>query len=459
MNIEIRSPFRIKKATTPEPVEAKNAEIFYPVQFSSTDISTIAEWFTQRTGQIETTTPMGQQTAYNNCEIVQSIIDRKASYMTTGKLKCEDQNDKEVTNASSKAVIKLLNNPNPIQSWREFISMITVYTNTYGYCPIYKVMPVNRNYGLPAAIWAIEPTQWTFTLTGKQYNQTRLQDIVASVSFTNYAGDMLKLEGEQLNDIIIINGRTPRTKTVPLIAQSPLYALKDVINNFQIGLNVYGTLLKQSILGIIANKAKDNNAGVIPLPKAEKDDINSKLATRYGIIEGRQNYIITNRDLAFQSMLTNVGNLQIPEMLRQSVDEACNKLNFQKELLSNEGVTYENKRSAEIMQYQNDIVPFAEYVAQYLTVFLQLEGFAIEICYDHLPFLQVDQKTRSETIQKVSTAYQMLFNRGGCTLNEWREELELEPLPAGIGDKTILEFTPEQIAKLGKDSPTPITTP
>ena len=105
----------------------------------------------------------------------------------------------------------------------------------------------------------------------------------------------------------------------------------------------------------------------------------------YGLVDGKNQFIVTNANLLFQSMLTNVGNLNIPAQLTLSVNSICDKLGFSPELMAEKVGTYENKKAAEIGHYQNETIPTAAEMAR---MFTEIIGRNVSFSYKHVAVLQ-----------------------------------------------------------------------
>lgn len=411
-----------------------NPDFFIP--FGTTpDSSTLKTLLSIFGGQslekFDCTTITGQQKAYDKVEIVQTIIDRKGDYLTRGKLKYYS-GDKEVeTGADYKALQKLMNNPNPMQSGDEFDKMVNAYTSIFGFCLFYRVYPTNRNTGIPSAVWCVNPLTLKYELTGKLYNQSELKNIVKYVEFSAYNGfETIRLEGDQLNDLWMFNYGGINKDNL-FTAQSPLFSLSDQCSLFAVGVNAYGQLIKRSILGLVTNRTKDGAAGWMPMSDDDKKDVQEKL-NRYGLIESRDQIIISDKDLFYQSMLSNVGNLQIPEALKIAVSSFCNRLNFQIELLSQREGTYENKNAAEKAQYQNQVIPFANSYYNQLSQFLNPSGTVVVLReYDDLPIFQENEKEKAEVNAINIETFGKLFREGMITKNQYLQSIGEMPVDGG----------------------------
>ena len=395
-----------------------------PVSFSSTGMpADLLQMFGQSTTQIDTKTKQGQQNAYDFCPIIGTCIDRRADFVQSGVLKIVDKDLNEVTNSQAAQYLKLLNQPNPLMDADEFERVVSVYYDTFGFCPIFEAYPAQRvGSGLPSALWPVNPLYFNVTLSGKLYGQSTLGGIVSGVEFSNPGGGMTKLVGEeQLNQLWIFNGKTINSANL-YTAQSPLYSLTDAINLFQVSVNVYGQLVEQSILGILSNKSRDA-AGSPLLDPDTKTSMQDLLTNNYGLTKYRNKYYLTGQAIFFQSLLTNVGNLQIPEGLKQATAIICDRIGIQVELLALKEGTYENKKSAEIAQYTNQTIPYCQKFAKALTSMLAMSGMQVYYDFEEISVLQKDKKAEADRAQILVNMANTMITNGTLSIKSARQFL------------------------------------
>ncbi|HPB85539.1 MAG TPA: hypothetical protein PLR63_07110, partial [Paludibacteraceae bacterium] len=137
-----------------------------------------------------------------------------------------------------------------------------------------------------------------------------------------------------------------------------------------------------------------------------------------------------------QSMLTNVGNLNIPAQLTLSVNSICDKLGFSPELMAEKVGTYENKKAAEIGHYQNETIPTAAEMAR---MFSEITGRKVSFSYKHVAVLQEAEERQINALNNSIAAYGKLFSDGLITQNEYL--LAIGQQPRDGGDKYITEIS------------------
>lgn len=379
--------------------------------------------------KINTKTKQGQQKAYEDCSAIQSVIDKRAQYFANGRIMIDGKpiEDYKTTDPA----IKLMTAPNPLQTIGEFINEVNVIRDTFGYCPVFKVMAVGSK--LPVMLWAVNPLDFDYTTTKKRFYQSTLQGIIESISLTNPEGENVRLTGQDVNLVYLLKGRNP-SRQYPYTGQSPIYSLSDAVSNFNTGLNVYGKLVRQSISGIIGNRSTGEENAIVG--DEERGRVQKHLDENYGLIEGKNQFIVTNANLLFQSMLTNVGNLNIPAQLTLSVNAICDKLGFSPELMAEKVGTYENKKAAEIGHYQNETIPTAAEMAR---MFTEIIGRNVSFNYKHVAVLQEAEERQVDALNKSIAAYSKLFSDGLITQNEYL--LAIGQQPREGGDKYITEIS------------------
>ncbi len=374
MAFEFSVKIGANKANTPTIIGAKSQQIS---TFEANQIlKGLFSWGSDY--KINTKTKQGQQKAYEDCSAVQSVIDKRAQYFANGRIMIDGKpiEDHKTTDPA----VKLMTAPNPLQTIGEFINEVNVIRDTFGYCPVFKVYASGSK--LPSMLWAVNPLDFDYTTTKKRWYQSTLHGIIESISLKNHEGESVQLRGEQVNLVYMLKGRNP-SRQYPYTGQSPIHSLSDAVSNFNTGLNVYGKLVRQSISGIIGNRSTGVENAIVGAEEQER--VQKHLDENYGLIEGKNQFIVTNANLLFQSMLTNVGNLNIPAQVTLSVNAICDKLGFSPELMAEKVGTYENKKAAEIGHYQNETIPTAAEMAR---MFTEIIGRDVSFSYKHVAVLQ-----------------------------------------------------------------------
>lgn len=412
MALLIRSPFKIQRKENIPIIPNSTTSGKIGTFTSLTDMQNLLSLFGKGDRfNIDCTTKTGQQASYDLCPLVQTIVEKRSQYMANGKYMI---NGKPIENVpGTNPIKKIILAPNPLQSIGEFQNQVNIYRDVFGYCPIYIHYPANRNTGTPIALWAINPLYFSYTKTNKIINQNSISGIVQSFNFRiTPDSSEVTLTGDQLNQIYILKGRTS-SKTDAVLMQSPLYGCSDLVNNFNAATNVYGNLIKQSILGIISNRSTGMENVINSAD--EKENIQSELLRRYGLTTGKDNVIVSNSNLFFQSLMTNVGNLQIPQAMTKSLDSLCDKLGFATELLAEKQGTYENKKAAEIGQYQNETIPDS---LEYCRALSSILGAEIMLDFSHVAVLQEAKAKMITGFSTLVTSLTAAITGGLITLDD-----------------------------------------
>lgn len=112
--------------------------------------------------------------------------------------------------------------------------------------------------------------------------------------------------------------------------------------------------------------------------------------------------------------------------------------------------TFSNQDSAEKSVYTSVIIPSAKRFCEALTQFLGLErkGLYLDCDFSDVACLQAGLKEQEEVKKLVNERCLSQFNNGLISINDWRSQIHEDALEGEIFDKTKLEMTPEEIARV-----------
>lgn len=110
-----------------------------------------------------------------------------------------------------------------------------------------------------------------------------------------------------------------------------------------------------------------------------------------------------------------MGNLQLGEAIKLSVNAICDKIGFSPELLAEKVGTYENKEAAEIGHYQNETIPTAD---EFARMFTEILHQPVSFDYSHVAVLQKVRATKITTFSQLIDACDKAIAGGYMTLEE-----------------------------------------
>lgn len=368
----------------------------------------------------DTTTIQGQIASYNFCPPVTSIINRKTKAFLNGYWWFEDKDGNESKSTELNDLKKLMESPNPLQSWRALISQAKIYEQIFGECFIYALRPVGMKK--VSQLWVIP--NWI----GKfEYSQYYGQAPLFS-GFDKFVLETTSGKSElPVSDILHVKDISANSLN-QLSGQSRLVSLQDPISNIIAAYESRNVLItRRGAIGILSNDSKDAT-GILPLKPDEKQELQDEFS-RYGITKDKFQAIITNANLKWQSMTFPTKDLLLFEEVEDDTRQIADNLDYPMYLLGfKNGSTFNNVNEAKKGLYQDAIIPESEIWAESFTRFFGLQNAKFSISYDHLEVFKKGEKERAETIEAINRAFEIAYRNQIVTREEWRSELEYDPV-------------------------------
>lgn len=363
--------------------------------------------------------------AYQNCAPVAAIINRKAQSMINGKTWILNTLGREAKTPDALKLLKLFNNPNPIQSGKQFEAQTYIYTLLFGFCIILPVRPFGFEPIDTKSLWNI-PASWIdYQATEEIFSRTggvALQKLV--ISFNG------KRSVFNVSDLLIIRDFSPSFGTLTF-PESRLKAMALPINNIIGAFESRNVLINyRGALGILTADPGKGAYNPIPVDVKAKKELQDDFR-RYGLKNRQWKFIITTASLKWQQMGFATKDLMLMEEVQESTKSLCDGLNFPPHLLGLIDPTFNNQATAEKGLYQNATIPDAENINQQWNTFFKTEELNLKIDKDfnHIPALQEDKESSSRARYVGDHAYLVEFNNNLITLNRWRELLGEDTIP------------------------------
>jgi len=371
-----------------------------------------------------------ENTAYyiQNCPPLAYIINRKAMAFINGKIEViNPNNDNYLKGEYGREWVKLLKNPNPLQTGRQFMLQLYSYIEAYNWCFVLPEQPAGfKDFSRISKLWIIPPSHVCITLNANYNTADSFEDQIEEITF-EYNGTRTKLEKSSLFlfkgvGLCIDNLTFPDSKLLPL-----KYPINNIIKNYE----ARGTIAeKKGAIGILSNTAKDN-VSVIPMDEADKIALQADYK-RYGFNKDQWQLIITNASLQYQSMTMPIRDMMLLEMETADVVTISNAFGYPYELLGSEkGTTFSNLNEAKKSFYQDSILPEADNIIEQFNILIRSEENKVKIALDYtwLPIFQEDEKLKAEVRKAQGEAVIQEFNNNIITWNEMRKGLFLDTKP------------------------------
>ena len=328
---------------------------------------------------------------------LRAVINKRAGMIASGKPYLVNEKDEIVTNHWFN---KILENPNPTQSWADVIFSIGVndglYSNSFIYAP-------KRSFDIITLFLPLPSDRVEIVTTGKKLKQIETEGLIQKYIFHYDDGDKEDLE---VKDVVYITSPDGMNIIKPV---SRLDALKYPLSNIRASYNKRNVLLENiGAIGILSAKNSDIG-GAIPLTPEERKEIQADWYRR-----SKDELIITEADVSWSPMSFPTKDLMLFEELDADKIALIDAYGLNIYLFSQDkGATFTNVKEGVKMAYTDTIIPETCKIYDSITeqIGLDKEGLRLVADFTHVAALQVDAmaaatalKTRAEALEKIGAS-------------------------------------------------------
>jgi hypothetical protein len=398
---------------------------------------------------------------YRENPVLSAVINRKAEYASNAIIKVRNVKNGEIFTDKEylenknidpivRNMFKLKNNPNPLQSTKEFLALRSIFKDVFGNGYIYANSANSRiTIKDVAFMWHVWPQWMKPELTGKYFDQLNESDIIKLWKWEQ--GTFKK----EFNVDEILHRKEPNIRLIEnsdlVLGESRQISIAWALSNIKIAYESRNVIAKhRGMNAIISSDMKDGFAGSMPMSDTEKEEVQEDLKERYGFLHNQHRWMVTrqnvkvtpiDQDVRKLGLLNEIASDAMIVAERYGVPETLIKL-YQK------GATFENQDTAERRMYQNTTIPEETDFWNDINVWLKCREFGYEylVCFDHIPVLQEDMKQKSDTNKIISAQYKEMFLAGAITYNQWLQAVGL-PLRED-GNRYITQMSMEEIQKI-----------
>ena len=374
--------------------------------------------------------------AYQKCAPVPSIVNRKAQAYINGKMYVTDKDGEEVETDQAKRLRKILRQPNPLQTWKQFEAQGYIYQQLFGYCPVLVIKPVGFKENIYAtAMWNIPPFMCKIEEADSLFYTTKVSDMITKITL-KYKNTETVLDKE---NVLILRDFTPSMRSL-ILPESRLLALEDPISNIIGAYESRRVLINyRGALGILS--PEKDQFGVAPVDPEHKADL-QKDFLRYGLKSEQWKFIISSAALKWQQMGIPTKDLMLIEEVVECTKQICDQYNYPAQMLGIIDPKYDNWDAAEKGLYQNAIMPESDSNIEQWNVFFGTEemGLLIDKDFSHVAVLQTDQVKTATARYTLNQAKEIEWKNNLITMNQWLEALGEDGIGPD-GDKRISEIT------------------
>ena len=344
-------------------------------------------------------------------------------------------------------LLKILKNPNPLQSGSSFLESIYTDYKLYGnvYPKSFNAVGYNqKTYEAIMSIWKL-PAEYIQPIlkTNRYFGTSSMEELISGYSFR------VNGKKEILEPSSILHIRKGFSKFPSIEGMSILVSLSKPISNLY---KIYGAenilTTRHGSIGLLTNNQTMGEYGTQSLD-TDKVEMLQKDFSKYGLSEDQYQYIITDMNLKFQSTIANVKDLQLDEKQKKHRNTILDAFGFPGEIFNDmQKATFNNKDKADKMVYQNVIIPDSEIIFDEFNVFFGTEQNGIKLVgsYDHVAAMQPDKLVESRIYSTNSKTAETQFLKGLITRNQWLVQSGFPEVKKEEFNKYIYELSPKELA-------------
>jgi hypothetical protein len=325
-------------------------------------------------------------------------------------------------NKLEKKILDIFINPNCLQAKTEFFRQYFVNLDVFGNAFNYGLAPDGKfSVENIFAIWNL-PSRYTgIETTGKLYEQTEKSAIIKKyvLKWQGYEREFTDVKTVMhKNHVNIKFGYQEEIK-----GESKLVNLVKPISNLIASYEARNVLIsKRGAIGALTGDPGNKDvAGFIPIDDKERKRLQNEY-TKYGLSKDQYQILITEMPMKWIPFVFDMNQLKLHEETELDFQEILGVYNLRREIFPTaKGGTFANTREAEKASYQDVIIPEFEDTLKEITNWLGLRDMGYELIpqFDHIPILQVDRMIYAQALQITNSVYQVLWNVGAITLNQW----------------------------------------
>lgn len=395
--------------------------------------------------------------------VLYCVIEKKASFaanmeinvrdIRTGKIykKNKPLKGQAVPDMAQK-MLDLIYNPNPLQSKYEFIKSVVINHELHGNSYLYGNFKSFSKFNIDTIVSLknLYPHMMKPIVNNGSYlSATSEGDIIKRWDYTG--GFSSRTQELNINEVLHRKNTNVKINTIEdfILGKPKAIPLYRPLSNIQVNyesLNVIGR--ERGMRTIISSEKENAQLGSLPLTSGEKKELQEEMRD-YGYLEGQNQVKFTRQPVKVTQIDQDIRKLALREGIATDMMMVSHTFGVAEVLLKlyPEGVTYENQMAGERQTYLNTIIPESSDWIEDINVWLQTRVFGFEylVSFDHIKVLQENEKDRAIINRNNSVTMRDLFMGGGCTYDEWRISLGLDPDTGIYGDKHIYELPEEMI--------------
>lgn len=352
----------------------------------------------------------------------------------------------------------ILKQPNPVMTWRELVYSHIVYKLVNGNAFFRAAMPegitadaikfqyCSNYWSLPANMVDVEPNNqiWGVPVFGVANIDDLIKGYKLNVGmYSRTLIPTFQVWHDRDGIPELTNGRNF------MKSDSRLLSLKQPMANLIAVYEARNVIyVKRGAVGFIVAQ-KEDPTGTVALEPSEKDELRKEINGKYGVVDNRSPWAITDIPVTFIRTNLSITELQPFEETLEDAIKIAGQYGIPSVLVPRKDQsTFSNQDAAEKSVYTSVIIPEAKRFCEALTTFLGLDkkGLYLDCDFGDVACLQSGLKDGEEVKKLVNERCLMQFNNGVISLNTWRAEIHEDAIEGEVFNKTKFEMTSEELA-------------
>lgn len=352
------------------------------------------------------------------------VISKLCSMLTQMKIKHCDKNGEEIENSD---VIKLLQNPNPMQSLEGFIYDYGLNHWIYNCEFIFKNYATNSRLisPLPKVMWVLPSGLMRVNMTGKLYRQFNLNEIIENYTMLYDPQPFTTDEIIFLSEAFSING---------IVSKSKIETLQIPLSNIIAALKLFNVIASEGrMIGAISPDNTGSNENTPP-STATMERMQRDYNQRYSP-DGIQGHIgFPSTSIKWQPFEFDVQKLMLFEGLEDAFTQICAGLGADRAIFPNSpmitrGLTTGLEKNEGLrITYQNTIQAVADKLMNVFAKHFMLDqrGEKLYADYSHLPCMQQDALVTAQANYTDTQRFSLLKKDGIIDAEHYAEMADVE---------------------------------
>lgn len=326
-----------------------------------------------------------------------------------------DRKNNEIINEEYEEIRKVLNNPNPMQDFSQFLKCVHMNVKLFGFCPILLVRATEKS-----------PIKGLVPLQPDSFHIESCPNIIELGSGVKYGKAYVDIDGEELEfehyEYAIIHDGIFDVEDGELKFYSPMSSLSEHVRNYYAQIKARGSLIINGGGKGIIHGNDTSEFGNLELTPQEKEELNNEFKNKFGLVGQKYQILVTRAKVAWIPMSFDVSQLQLHEEDNACMKDIANAIGINPNLFISDS-TFQNQEAVKKSAYQDVIIPDANRIARALTNILCKGEIKIKIDYTHVHCLQQDLSASALALKNMAFGLQTLKSMGLITNEEARIEI------------------------------------